>query len=108
VNIALDTYSWTDAHDGTHVTGPLPENVGFRLTDEHPASSYGQPVLVNDAGEAFGAADIAMILDSNMFGDRELIGATRIVNRWLAAHPETTQSPELDAARRFVSLAEAA
>jgi hypothetical protein len=31
----------------------------WQLTDEHAASSYGQPVLVNRAsGETFGPADI--------------------------------------------------
>jgi len=31
----------------------------YQLTDQHPASSYGQPVLVNrGSGEAFGPGDI--------------------------------------------------
>ena len=32
-------------HDGTTVTG--------RLTTDHAASSYGQPVFVDDAGQAY-------------------------------------------------------
>lgn len=32
-----------------------------RLTTEHSASSYGQPVLVADDGQAFGPGDVDMI-----------------------------------------------
>lgn len=30
----------------------------YRLTTDHAASSYGQPVLVDEDGEAYGVADV--------------------------------------------------
>lgn len=33
--------------------------LGWRLTTDHAASSYGQPVLVSPDGRAFGPGDIA-------------------------------------------------
>jgi len=37
-------------------------NYGMRLTTDHPASSYGIPVLVDEQGQAYGPAD-------NILGD---------------------------------------
>ena len=32
--------------------------INYRLTTDHAASSYGQPVLVDDDGTAYGPADV--------------------------------------------------
>lgn len=44
---------------------------GWRLTTNHAASSYNQPVLVNPEGEAFGPDDIYKTPDG-MIGNKEI------------------------------------
>lgn len=47
----MDTKATATLHDGSKVSG--------RLTTDHSASSYGQPVFVDDDGQAYNWADIA-------------------------------------------------
>lgn len=49
----MDTKATATLTDGTKVVG--------RLTTEHAASSYGQPVFVDDAGQAYNWASITDI-----------------------------------------------
>jgi hypothetical protein len=49
----MDTKATATLHDGTTVAG--------RLTTDHAASSYGQPVFVDDAGQAYDWFTIADI-----------------------------------------------
>jgi hypothetical protein len=41
----------------TYDAEPKPISVTLRLTDEHAASSYGIPVLVDESGQVYGAKD---------------------------------------------------
>lgn len=52
-----------DIWTGTGVWG------GWRLTTDHSASSYGQPVLVDPDGKAYGPGDI---LASELVGQKEI------------------------------------
>lgn len=46
----MDTKATATLRNGSKVSG--------RLTTAHPASSYGQPVFVNDDGQAYNWSDI--------------------------------------------------
>jgi hypothetical protein len=49
----MDTKATATLHNGQKVSG--------RLTTDHSASSYGQPVFVDDDGQAYNWSDIAEI-----------------------------------------------
>jgi hypothetical protein len=56
----MDTKATATLHDGSKVSG--------RLTTDHSASSYGQPVFVDDDGQAYNWADIADISTAAALG----------------------------------------
>jgi len=48
-------------HTGDHLAGTFREHRGV-LTTQHAASSYGQPVLVEDGGDPIGPAEAQAVL----------------------------------------------
>ena len=58
----MDTKATATLHDGSKVSG--------RLTTAHPASSYGQPVFVDDNGQAYNWSDIMDVSTAAELGRR--------------------------------------
>lgn len=58
----------------------------YTLTTDHPASSYGQPVLVDQNNNAYGSADIVTHVPKDVFGESANITAGMIVARWCTSH----------------------
>lgn len=58
----------------------------YRLTTNHPASSYNQPVLVDKNDRAYGPADVVETVDPDLFGGRSERTASMIVANWCKSH----------------------
>lgn len=51
----------------------------FRLTCDHPMSSYGRPVLVDENGKAYGEADVVIPSEPALVGTYEPVTGAAIV-----------------------------
>ena len=78
----------------------------YLLTADHPASSYGQPVLIDENGQDYGPEDIAYVVDPDFFGDRSERTASKIVANWCRSHMPDAYAYIDPAILRFAGLDE--
>lgn len=77
------------------------DGISYKLTTAHPASSYGQPVLVDSDNNAYGQDDVVQVIDPDIFGERTLRTASMIVNHYCKSHMPVEYVVIDPAIRRF-------
>lgn len=76
----------------THKEKPLPTTIidqagnTYLLTVDHPDSSYGQPVLVDQNDKAYRPIDVVEVINPDLFGERCQRTASMIVANWCRSH----------------------
>ena len=77
----------------------------YVLTTEHPASSYGQPVLVDSSGQAYGPDDAIEPAFTDIFGETCTPTARMLVANWARSYMPEEYVALDKAILRFAGLA---